>query len=206
MLKNRGTDMWLFAGLGNPGLDYSGTRHNAGFMVMDALAARLSGTFVYKKKFRSDCAEVRLDGHKVMLVKPMTYMNHSGSALQAVSHFYNIPLERLVVFHDDLALAVTKIRVKKGGGSAGHNGLKDIDAHLGSDYIRVRIGVHHPGERGAVSDYVLSPFTADERMVIDQATDEMAQCSGLLLDGKYDLFMTRVVETIRKKDHKQEQM
>lgn len=195
--------MFLLAGLGNPGTEYARTRHNAGFMVMDELAHHLGCVFTSKKKFHSDYTEAELGGHKVVLVKPTTYMNLSGRAIHAVSHFYKIPPERMIVFHDDLALAFGKIRVKQGGGAAGHNGLKDIDAHLGPQYIRVRIGVHHPGDKGSVSDYVLGSFTPDELAVMAHAIPYIAECTGLLLEGKYDLFMTKIVENMRKNTAKE---
>ena len=196
--------MFLLAGLGNPGSEYVRTRHNAGFMAVDAIAAAQGCALSFKKKFHSDCVECMIGDHKSVLVKPMTYMNRSGMGLHAVAHFYKIPLERVIVFHDDLALAFGKVRVKTGGGAAGHNGLKDIDAHMGQDYVRVRIGVHHPGDKDAVSDYVLSAFSSSEQSAMAHMTDEIAKQCGLLLTGKHDLFMTRVVESLRQYDTKQE--
>lgn len=156
--------MWLFVGLGNPGGAYAGNRHNAGFMALDAIREEHPAFGPYRAKFHGQIAEGRLGGDKVLLLKPETYMNNSGQSVVAAAAFYKILPDRIVAFHDELDLASGDVRVKKGGGTAGHNGLKSIQAHLGTpDFWRVRIGIGHPGDRNRVSDYVLSDFSKAEQ-------------------------------------------
>lgn len=151
----------LIVGLGNPGNDYAQHRHNVGFMVVDSVAAALKISF--SSKFSGLLTSAQVGSEKIYLLKPQTYMNLSGNSVQAAAQFYKIPLERITVLHDELDLAFGTVRMKTGGGDAGHNGLKSITAALGADYTRVRIGIGHPGHRDLVSDYVLSPFSAAER-------------------------------------------
>lgn len=142
----------LVVGLGNPGTEYRTTRHNVGFMAVDALAG---DGVVWKSEKNALVARGDIDGHKVIFVKPQTFMNNSGVAVQALMTFYKIPLENLVVIHDDMDLPVADCRTKIGGGSAGHNGIRSIDAHVGRDYTRIRIGIGHP------RDFDLSMNPAD---------------------------------------------
>ena len=151
----------LIVGLGNPGNEYAQHRHNVGFMAVDSLAAALKGSF--SLKYSGLFASVQVDNEKILLLKPQTYMNLSGNSVQAAAQFYKIPVERITVLHDELDLAFGTVRMKTGGGDAGHNGLKSISAALGADYARIRIGIGHPGHRDMVSDYVLSPFSTVER-------------------------------------------
>ena len=146
--------MWLIVGLGNPGSQYKRNRHNIGFMAVDEIVRRhdLSSS---KKKFQALLSEGEIVGEKVLVLKPQTYMNLSGQSVQAAASFYKIPLDHVVVFHDELDLAFGKIRVKFSGGAAGHNGLRSIDDHLGKDYWRVRLGIGHPGEKEFVTQHVL---------------------------------------------------
>jgi peptidyl-tRNA hydrolase, PTH1 family len=187
--------MFLLVGLGNPGAEYKKTRHNAGFMVIDEVCRQYDIRLEKKKKFLSEGGEGVIAGHKVAVIKPTTYMNNSGSAVQAAASFYKISPAKIIVFHDEIALAFAKVRVKTGGSAAGHNGLKDIDSHLGKDYARVRIGIHHPGDKDAVSDYVLHPFAKEEYQKIQVLNEIIGQYLPVLLDGKPDLFMTKISQT-----------
>lgn len=159
--------MLLFAGLGNPGQDYAGNRHNAGFMALDSLAGR-HGFSGWKAKGGAQVAEGRIGSRKIIAVKPQNYMNKSGLPVAEIARFYKIPPEDVFVFYDEIDLAAGKIRVKRGGGHGGHNGIRDIDRHLGTDYWRVRIGVGRPervipGSRIDIRKWVLMDFAASER-------------------------------------------
>jgi peptidyl-tRNA hydrolase, PTH1 family len=147
--------MWLFVGLGNPGAKYAGNRHNIGFMALDRIAAD-HGFGPWKKAFKGLAADGRLGDTRVLLLKPETFMNLSGEAVQAAMAFHKIAPAQVVVFHDELDLAPGKMRVKQGGGHAGHNGLRSIHAHIGEAYGRVRLGIGHPGHKDAVAGYVLA--------------------------------------------------
>lgn len=149
--------MQLFVGLGNPGPKYAGNRHNIGFMALDRIAED-HGFSPWRGKFQGAVCEGTLGGVKTMLLKPETYMNDSGRSVQEAAKFYKIGTDALTVFHDELDLAPRKIRVKDGGGHAGHNGLRSIHAHMGPDYRRVRLGIGHPGHKDAVAGYVLRDF------------------------------------------------
>lgn len=160
-------DTILIAGLGNPGGQYAGHRHNIGFMALDE-AAKANGFGVWRSKFQGEISEGRLGGKRVILLKPLTYMNESGRAVGEAARFLKVPPEDVIVVHDELDLAPGKCRVKVGGGHAGHNGLRSIHAHIGPDYARVRLGIGHPGNKNLVSGYVLHDFAkADERWVSD---------------------------------------
>ncbi len=150
--------MTLFVGLGNPGPAYERTRHNIGFRVLDAMLATLHPRSISKTSFHG---ELYRDKDRFFL-KPTTYMNHSGISVQAVMNFYKIPLENLVVIHDDIDLKFPELRLKRGGGNGGHNGLRSIDALLGREYLRVRLGVGKPLYKSQVADYVLAPFSEEE--------------------------------------------
>jgi peptidyl-tRNA hydrolase, PTH1 family len=153
----------LVAGLGNPGREYERTRHNAGWLVLDELARRHAGS--WRSKFNGSLAEIRLDGAKLALLKPETYMNESGRSVSAASRFFKVPTESLLVVHDDVDLEPGRLQARRGGGLAGHNGLRSLAQHLGTqDFLRLRIGVGRPG-RGdprPVKDWVLSPFAPEE--------------------------------------------
>src|SRR6056297_3617388 len=154
--------MLLFAGLGNPGTKYAGNRHNIGFMALDRIAAD-HGFGPWKAKFQGEIAEGRLGGEKLLLLKPMTYMNLSGQSVGEAMRFYKLAPGDVTVFHDELDLAPGKVRVKTGGGHAGHNGLRSIHQHIGESYARVRLGIGHPGRKELVSHYVLQDFPKSER-------------------------------------------
>ena len=163
--------MFLIVGLGNPGAEYVKTRHNVGFMCVDALANKYSFG-VFKSKFDGLIAEGNLDGEKVYLLKPQTYMNLSGNSVVKAANFYNILQQNIIVIHDDMDLAVGKIKAKIGGGAGGHNGLKSLDATISPNYNRIRIGVGHPQNKGeAVVNHVLSKFSKSDAEIIDANID-----------------------------------
>ncbi len=153
--------MLLLVGLGNPGPEYQYHRHNVGFMAVEAIA-ETHGFTPPKSKFRGAVREGLIAGQKVLMLRPLTYMNRSGPSVQAAASFYKIPLEQIVVFHDELDLEPGIVRVKAGGGNAGHNGLKSISQTIGNDYRRVRIGIGHPGEKHLVTPYVLGNFARED--------------------------------------------
>jgi PTH1 family peptidyl-tRNA hydrolase len=157
--------MWLIAGLGNPGPEYAATRHNIGFMAIDALADTLRVSN-FSKKFQGEITEANCAGERVLLLKPMTFMNLSGQSVQAASAFYKIPPEQIIVLHDELDLPVSKLRIKQGGGNNGHNGLRDIDRCLGDNYWRIRLGIGHPGDKHHVHSHVLNNFSVNERPLV----------------------------------------
>ena len=169
------TERWLIAGLGNPGAEYAGNRHNCGFMVADVLAERIGARFK-RDRSRAVVATGRLAGFAVTLAKPQTFMNLSGGPVAAVRSFYKVPLERIVVVHDELDLPFEAIRLKLGGGDSGHNGLRSVTAALGTrDYLRVRVGIGRPPGRMDPADFVLRDFSAAERkllpLVLERAAD-----------------------------------
>ena len=162
--------MTLFVGLGNPGPAYEKTRHNIGFRVIDRMVDRCGARNISKKSFHG---ELYRQG-ELLFLKPLTYMNLSGKSVAIVKSFFKIPLENLVVIHDDIDLQFGEIRLKRGGGHGGHNGLKSIDTGVGRDYVRLRIGVGKPEHKSQVVDYVLQPFTSEEEAVLDCLVDYAA--------------------------------
>ncbi len=187
--------MWLLVGLGNPGTQYENNRHNVGFMMIDAIAGAQSvpGGCTFRAKFHGQIAETAIAGEKVLLLKPQTYMNNSGQSVQAAAKFYKIPPEKVIVFHDELDLAPGKIKVRLGGGNAGHNGLRSIQAHLGTpDFQRVRIGIGHPGDKDKVTAYVLGDFSKADREWLTLIQDSVVHNLSCLLTGFPDKFMTRI--------------
>lgn len=173
--------MNLVVGLGNPGREYAKNRHNIGFMVVEELLRRTRGTLT--GKFKGQLARVDLQGRPTLLLEPMTYMNRSGESVGACAQYHGVDLEHLVVVHDELDLPFGEIRVKNGGGLAGHNGLKSIFQHLGSgDFARVRVGIGRP-QRGAPTDHVLSDFDADEAAALPAVIDRAADAVIAVLDG-----------------------
>jgi PTH1 family peptidyl-tRNA hydrolase len=188
--------MLLFAGLGNPGAKYAGNRHNVGFMAADAIARRHSFS-PWSRKFQAEIAEGRIGGEKVLLVKPQTFMNLSGQAVGEALRFYKLDPSVVTVFYDEIDLAAGKLRVKRGGGSGGHNGIRSIDQHIGKDYRRVRIGVGHPGVKEMVHGHVLGDFSKADREWLDVLLDAIADQAGLLAAGDESSFMNRVTLTLR---------
>jgi PTH1 family peptidyl-tRNA hydrolase len=183
--------MRLFVGLGNPGSKYAGHRHNIGFMVVDAIAQR-HGFAPWRKRFQGEACEGTLGGARVILLKPMTFMNESGRAVAEAANFYKIGMDGIVVFHDELDLPPAKLRVKTGGGIAGHNGLRSISAHVGNDTRRVRLGIGHPGVRDIVHAYVLSDFAKVERPWVEAMLDAVADNAALLAAGSDATFQNKV--------------
>jgi peptidyl-tRNA hydrolase, PTH1 family len=171
--------MLLLVGLGNPGSRYAGNRHNIGFMVVDAIARR-QGFAPWRRRFQGLAAEGLLGGERTLLLLPGTYMNESGRAVADAAHFYKLGLTDIVVFHDEIDLAPGKVRVKAGGGVAGHNGLRSISEHIGNDYRRVRIGVGHPGVKEMVHAHVLNDFAKDERPWVEALCGLVADNADLL--------------------------
>lgn len=181
--------MKLLVGLGNPGKKYQHNRHNIGFMVVDGIAAAHQ-LQPWRSRFRGETAEGRIGGCKCLLLKPSTYMNLSGESVREAAQFFKIPPEDIIVFHDEIDLAPLKVKVKTGGGSAGHNGLKSISAHVGNDYLRVRIGVGRPESRGDVAHYVLRDFAKADQTWLKELIAGCARHLPLLLDGEVDRFMS----------------
>lgn len=175
--------MWLFVGLGNPGKQYQHHRHNVGFMVIETLSGhQVDFASSAKSKFHGVIAEGRLAGEKIALLMPQTFMNLSGQSVGEAARFYKIDPARIIIFHDELDLPPGEIRVKQGGGNAGHNGLKSIEAHLGTpDFWRVRIGIGHPGDKNRVSDYVLHDFSKEDELWLAPALSAMAAQAGLIV-------------------------
>jgi PTH1 family peptidyl-tRNA hydrolase len=187
--------MKLFVGLGNPGAEYARHRHNVGFMALDRIADRHRFQ-PWRRRFQGEASEGALGGERVLLLKPQTYMNDSGRAVGEAARFLKIEIGDVVVFHDELDLAPGKMRVKAGGGHAGHNGLRSISAHLGADYARVRIGIGHPGHKDAVSGYVLHDFAKVEGEWLDPLLDAMADAAPRLATGDAGRFMTDVARAL----------
>lgn len=177
----QGQEIRLVVGLGNPGADYVSTRHNAGFWFVDELARRFGGQFKPEKKFHGEMARIDIAGQDVRLLKPMTYMNRSGLAIRAAADFLKIPVQAVLVAHDEIDLPPGTMRLKQGGGHGGHNGLRDTHAHMGADYLRLRIGVGHPGNASEVVGYVLKRPSKDEEAIILRAIDDAADSFELLL-------------------------
>ena len=184
--------MRLIVGLGNPGSRYARTRHNIGFMAAAAIARRY-GFPAFRSRFKGELAEGTIAGERRLLLCPQTFMNASGESVLAAMSFYKIVPGEIVVIHDEIDLRPGKMRVKRGGGSAGHNGLRSIDAMIGADYWRIRLGVGHPGVKELVQPYVLQNFDADEaRLWVQPLIDAVAETIPLLLDGMPDAFMSEV--------------
>lgn len=188
--------MKLFVGLGNPGEKYAHNRHNIGFMALDTIAKQ-HAFGPWKKKFHSLAADGEIGGEKVLLLKPETFMNDSGRAVQDACRFLKIDLNEIVVFHDELDLAPAKVKVKVGGGNAGHNGLRSISAHLGNDYKRVRLGIGHPGSKDAVTHYVLNDFAKVEAQWLDQLLTAIAGAASRLTKGDDARFLTDVARLVQ---------
>lgn len=175
--------VWLVVGLGNPGPGYSGNRHNSGFLVLDLLADRVGGRFKAHKG-RADLVEGRLVGQRALLAKPKSYMNESGGPVASLRDFFKIPVEQIVVVHDELDIDYGALRLKRGGGDGGHNGLKSITRSLGSrDYLRVRFGIGRPPGRQDPADYVLKDFSGAERKELGFHVDRAADAVEALLTG-----------------------
>lgn len=183
--------MKLFVGLGNPGAKYASNRHNIGFMAVDAIASG-HGFGIWRSKFNAEISEGRLGDQKIILLKPQTFMNLSGQAVNDVLQFFKLSPEDLFVFHDELDLAPGKLRFKVGGGHAGHNGLRSIHAHIGPDYARVRLGIGHPGHKDRVSAYVLSDFAKADLNWLDDMLRGISDGAAALARGDAAKFSNAV--------------
>ena len=192
--------MLLLVGLGNPGPRYAGHRHNVGFMAVDEIVGRRVFS-PWRERFNGYVAEGHLGGERTIMLKPQTFMNESSRSVGEAVRYLKVPLERVVVFHDELDLGPGRVRMKKGGGAGGHNGLRDIDAHVGNDYRRVRIGIGHPGHKDLVLHWVLRDFEPDERDSrtgwVPKVLHALAEESALLADGGAkgdERYMSRVAQ------------
>jgi PTH1 family peptidyl-tRNA hydrolase len=181
----------LLVGLGNPGAKYARHRHNVGFLAVDAIQRR-HGFSPWRSRFQAQASEGQVGGERVLLLKPQTYMNESGRSVGDAARFLKIALPETVVFHDELDLPPAKLRVKTGGGNAGHNGLRSITAHCGNDYRRVRLGIGHPGDKALVHPYVLSDFAKAEEPWVEDLIDAVAANAELLVKGDDPGFQNRV--------------
>ena len=193
MNKDGMTAIRMIVGLGNPGREYESTRHNAGFRWVDELARMQKLSFKSDTKFHGMTARGQSHGHEILLLKPQTFMNASGRAVVALAQFYKIDSVEMLVVHDDLDLPPGVARLKMGGGHGGHNGLKDIIAHLGTrDFWRLRLGIGHPGERDEVSNYVLNDPRNEERELIDDAMQHAQNIAHLVIEGKTEAAMLKL--------------
>jgi len=181
----------LLVGLGNPGGQYARNRHNVGFMAVDAIAAA-HGFAPWRSRFQGQAAEGRLGPDRALLLKPGTFMNLSGDSVRAAMGFYKLEPADVIVFHDELDLAPGKVRVKTGGGTAGHNGLRSLGAHLGPEFVRVRIGIGHPGDKRLVSPYVLGDFDRSEEEWLDPLIAALAEAAPMIAAGDAAGFMNLV--------------
>lgn len=194
--------MLLLVGLGNPGAEHALNRHNYGFLVVDTIVEEY-GFSPWRSKFQALISEGKLSGEKVLAMKPQTYMNLSGDAVAQAVRFYKLEPEDVVVVHDELALEPGKVRVKTGGGTAGHNGIKDIGARIGLDFRRVRIGIGHPGNKGRVEKYVLSNFPIGEQDDVADIVGAISDAIPLMAEGRDSEFMNQVtLKTTPKKTPK----
>lgn len=189
--------MQLWVGLGNPGPQYALHRHNVGFMALDTIA-EVHNFGPVQKKFQGWLQEGRIGNQKVLLLKPATFMNESGRAVGEAMRFYKLGLEALTVFHDELDLAPFKVKVKQGGGTAGHNGLRSIDQHLGADFRRIRLGIGHPGHKDRVTGYVLGPFAKAEQDDLVDMLGAVASEADKLAAGDDVRFMSDVALRLQR--------
>ena len=189
--------MLLFAGLGNPGTKYANNRHNVGFKAADAIARRHSFA-PWSKKFQAEIAEGKIGGEKVLLIKPQTFMNLSGQSVGEAMRFYKVEPSAVTVFYDEIELPAGKVRVKVGGGSAGHNGIRSLDQHIGKHYRRVRIGVGHPGVKEMVHGHVLGDFAKSDREWLEVLLDAIAGNAELVAKGDENGFMNKITLALRE--------
>ena len=197
------SDLFMLVGLGNPGSQYEKNRHNIGFMAVDEIVRRHRFS-AWRKKFDGLICEAVLGDTKIYALKPQTFMNLSGNAVQALAAFYKIPPENIIVFYDELDLAPGKLRVKLGGGANGHNGLKSIDAHLGKNYWRVRMGIGRPEDKARVTGYVLGDFAKADTLWLDKLLTVIAEEFPLLLQKKDGMFMTNIARAMQPEKPKQQ--
>jgi PTH1 family peptidyl-tRNA hydrolase len=182
----------IIAGLGNPGDKYDRTLHNAGFWFVDALARKYGGQFRLEKKFDTECCRINLHGEDVWLMKPQSYMNESGSPVRGMLDYYRLQTTELLVAHDEIDLPPGTVRLKKGGGHGGHNGLRDIIRHCGADFMRLRLGVGHPGDKSQVTSYVLKRGSAEMEAAIEGNVDEAVDVMPVLVDQGLNAAMKKL--------------
>ncbi|MDP6343709.1 MAG: aminoacyl-tRNA hydrolase [Alphaproteobacteria bacterium] len=193
--------MLLLVGLGNPGSRYAEHRHNIGFMAVDEIVRR-HGFGAPRKRFQGEVREGSLAGERVLALKPQTFMNESGRSVGEAARFYKIPPEGIVVFHDELDLAPGKLRVKRGGGLAGHNGLRSLAGQIGRDFRRVRLGVGHPGHKDRVTGHVLRGFSKADNAWLEPLIDAIAEAAPLLAKGDDAGFASKVALILKPPEHK----
>ncbi len=191
--------MLLIAGLGNPGAKYAGNRHNIGFMAAELIARRHDFAH-WQKKFSAEIAEGLLGGEKAILIKPQTFMNNSGQSVGEAMRFYKLEPSNLTVIYDELDLVQGKLRVKTGGGSGGHNGIKSIDQHIGKDYRRIRLGIGHPGDKDRVLNHVLGDFAKADKVWLDEFLDAIAEAAPLLASSDENAFANKVSVLLGKNE------
>jgi PTH1 family peptidyl-tRNA hydrolase len=196
--------MKLFVGLGNPGAQYAFNRHNVGFMAVDAIAAAHDFPS-WRKRFSGLAAEGKLGRETVLLLKPGTYVNESGRSVGEAVRFFKLELADVLVFHDELDLAPGKVRVKTGGGTAGHNGLRSLTAHIGNDYVRVRIGIGHPGHKDLVQSWVLHDFVKADRVWLEPLLGAIARAAPSLAEGANEKFQSFVARAMQSEAEAEEQ-
>ena len=186
----------LFIGLGNPGNQYKRTRHNIGFVILDMIAEELGATWKECNKFQANLTSCNVEAEgsykKIFLLKPLTFMNLSGISTSLVKNFYKLDLDDIIVFHDDIDLKLGEIKYKKGGGAAGHNGLKSLDAHISREYHRIRIGIGRPVEKERVSSYVLENFLPDEEMIIAKCLENIQKAFFGLLQKNFSDIVAKI--------------
>lgn len=183
----------LIAGLGNPGSKYEGTRHNVGFWFVDHLARSKGCPLHHDNKFHGELGKTSIDGHDIWLIKPMTFMNRSGQAVSALANYYKIPVENILVIHDELDLPAGTLRLKKGGGHGGHNGLRDMIAHFSSnEFMRLRIGIGHPGASNEVSNYVLGAPSSEDKGLLLNAIEDAVVVLPQIISGDYQKAMNHL--------------
>ena len=196
--------MQLFVGLGNPEPKYAKNRHNIGFMVVDALASAY-GFGVFREKYHGLVAEGRIGTEKVLLLKPQTFMNKSGISVSEVVNFYKLDGSQIAVFYDELDLPPGKLRMRRGGGFAGHNGLKSINAHMGADFRRARLGIGHPGDKAKVNSHVLGDFAKTDADWLTDFLRALCEHAPLLAAGDDATYQTRVVEAMQPQDQTEQE-
>lgn len=184
--------MQIIAGLGNPGAKYANNRHNVGFMAADEIVRRHSSFGPWVKKFNAEISEGRLGSTKVLVMKPLTFMNNSGQSVGEALRFYKLGLDALTVIYDELDLAPGKVRIKTGGGHGGHNGIKSIDAHCGKDYVRVRVGIDHPGHKDRVHAHVLGDFAKADKQWLEPLLQAIGDHADLLTTQNHSGFMNKI--------------
>jgi peptidyl-tRNA hydrolase, PTH1 family len=187
-----GEPLKLIVGLGNPGTEYARTRHNAGFQFVDELARRSGAAFRSEPRHRAELARAKIAAADLWLLKPMSYMNHSGDPVRSIASFYKLPLESILVAYDELDFPAGVVRLKQGGGAAGHNGMRDVIAQMGDAFWRLRIGIGHPGDRARVLDYVLGRPSTTDAPLIDAALMAAADSVPVLLNEGAQIAMNRL--------------